>query len=153
MVWLWIRMELILTKPRDNALPDLHSDNVRPCAPDTFSFLETAVNELNSTKKSTGLVVVENTPLGSRGGQPGADHVRTALTLGGYVITANKGPAAFAHRELVDLAKRSKRELLYEGSILDDLPVFSFFVTHYQPYKSKVFWELLIRRQTIFCPR
>ncbi len=122
-----INPDQALQAVRDNALPDLHSDNVRPCAPDTFSFLETALNELNSTKNSTGLVVVENTPLGLRDGQPGVDHVRTALTLGAHVITANKGPAAFAHRELVDLAERSKRKFLYEGSVLDGLSVFSFF--------------------------
>ena len=122
-----INPDQALQAVRDNALPDLHSDNVRPCAPDTFSFLETALNELNSTKNSTGLVVVENTPLGLRDGQPGVDHLRTALTLGAHVITANKGPAAFAHRELVDLAERSKRKFLCEGSVLDGLPVFSFF--------------------------
>ena len=49
------------------------------------------------------------------------------MKLGAHVITANKGPAAFAHRELVDLAKREKRKFLYEGSVLDGLPVFSFF--------------------------
>ena len=122
-----INPDQALQAARNNALPDLHSRNVRPSVPDTFSFLETAINALDLREYSTRLVVVENTPLGPRDGQPGVDHVRTALTLGAHVITANKGPAAFAHRELVDLAKRSKRKFLYEGSVLDGFPVFSFF--------------------------
>jgi len=130
-----INPDQALQAVRDNALSDLHSRYVRSSVPDTFSFLKTAIDASDLTKNSTGLVVVENTPLGLRDGQPGVDHVRTALTLGAHVITANKGPAAFAHRELVDLAERSKRKFLYEGSVLDGLPVFSFFATCYQPYK------------------
>lgn len=122
-----INPDQALQAARDNALPDLHSRDIRPSLSNTFSFLETAINSLDSTENSTGLVVVENTPLGTLDGQPGVDHVRTALKLGAHVITANKGPAAFAHRELVDLAKREKRKFLYEGSVLDGLPVFSFF--------------------------
>jgi len=74
---------------------------------------------------SDHLVVVENTPLGLDGGQPGVDHVRHALSAGASVITANKGPAAFAFSELDDLARRRGGIFLGEGAALDGLPVFS----------------------------
>ena len=69
------------------------------------------------------LIVVENTPLGLDGGQPGVDHVRAAFDLGADVITANKGPAAFAYGELRD--RGAGAAFRFEGAVLDGLPVFS----------------------------
>ena len=71
------------------------------------------------------LAVVENTPYGAAGGQPGVDHVRAALDAGADVITANKGPAAFAWRELRDRAAAAGARFRFEGAVLDGLPVFS----------------------------
>ena len=71
------------------------------------------------------LVVVETTPLGLDGGQPGVDHVRAAIDVGADVITANKGPAAFAYRELRDLASAAGVAFRFEGAVLDGLPLFS----------------------------
>ena len=70
-------------------------------------------------------VVVENTPLGLDAGQPGLDHVRAALGHGADVVTANKGPAAFAYRELSDRAASTGATFRFEGAVLDGLPVFS----------------------------
>ncbi len=71
------------------------------------------------------LVVVETTPLGLDGGQPGVDHVRAAIDVGADVITANKGPAAFAYRELRDLASAAGVAFRFAGAVLDGLPLFS----------------------------
>ena len=71
------------------------------------------------------LVVVETTPLGLDGGQPGVDHVRAAIDIGADVITANKGPAAFAYRQLRDLASAAGVAFRFEGAVLDGLPLFS----------------------------
>ena len=81
--------------------------------------------QVTTTSGDDNVVVVETTPLGLNSGQPGVDHVRMALTMGADVITANKGPAAFAFRELRDLADRHGRAFLFEGAVLDGLPVFS----------------------------
>ena len=54
-------------------------------------------------------VVVELTPLDPRRGQPAIDHVRAALRRGLHVVTANKGPVAFAHERLKRLAARRGR--------------------------------------------
>src|SRR5918994_1926492 len=45
-------------------------------------------------------VVIETTTLDIRAGQPAIDHVVAALERGCHVVTANKGPAAFAYDDL-----------------------------------------------------
>ena len=70
-------------------------------------------------------VLVEITTLDPRSGQPATAHVRQALGLGMHVVTANKGPVAFALRPLRALAARKKRLLLHEGAVMDGTPVFN----------------------------
>lgn len=72
-------------------------------------------------------VMVETTPLDvHHGGEPATGHVRAALEAGLHVVTANKGPVAFAYRELRALAARVGRRFLFEGAVMDGIPVFSF---------------------------
>jgi homoserine dehydrogenase len=70
-------------------------------------------------------VLVEVTTLDPRSGQPAIDHVRQALGRGLHVITANKGPVAFACRPLHALAARRRRLFLHEGAVMDGAPVFN----------------------------
>jgi homoserine dehydrogenase len=70
-------------------------------------------------------VLVEITPLDPRSGRPAIDHVRQALDRGLHVVTANKGPVAFAHRRLKALAARTRRLFLHEGAVMDGTPVFN----------------------------
>jgi homoserine dehydrogenase len=70
-------------------------------------------------------VLVEITTLDPKSGQPAIDHVRQALDRGMHVITANKGPVAFALRSLKALAARKKRLFLHEGAVMDGTPVFN----------------------------
>jgi homoserine dehydrogenase len=70
-------------------------------------------------------VLIEVTALDPRSGRPAIDNVRQALRRGLHVITANKGPAAFALGPLRRLAVRSKRLFLYEGAVMDGTPVFN----------------------------
>ncbi len=70
-------------------------------------------------------VLVEVSTLNPRDGQPALDHVREALRARMHVITANKGPIAHAYRELRDLAQHAGRELRFEATVADDLPVFN----------------------------
>jgi homoserine dehydrogenase len=71
------------------------------------------------------LVVVETTPLDIDRGQPAIDHVMTALRGGAHAITANKGPVAFAYRELESAAASSRRQFLFEGAVMDGIPIFN----------------------------
>jgi homoserine dehydrogenase len=69
------------------------------------------------------LVCIETTPLDIRSGEPARSHVRAALEGGAHVVTANKGPAAFAYAELAALARMHRREFLFEGAVMDGIPV------------------------------
>jgi len=71
------------------------------------------------------LVVVETTVLDIAAGQPAIDHVRAALRAGAHVITANKGPVAFAFAELDELARAAGRAFLFEGAVMDGIPIFN----------------------------
>jgi homoserine dehydrogenase len=70
-------------------------------------------------------VLFEITPLQPKTGEPALTHVRAALDRRLHVVTANKGPVAFAHRQLHALAHRKKRRFLHEGTVMDGTPVFN----------------------------
>jgi len=71
------------------------------------------------------LVLVETTLLDIERGQPAIDHVTAALRGGAHVVTANKGPVAFAWRELQSIAESVHREFLFESAVMDGVPVFN----------------------------
>jgi homoserine dehydrogenase len=70
-------------------------------------------------------VVVETTLLDITAGQPAIDHVRAGLQAGCHVVTANKGPAAFAYEELSALAADRGLSFLFEGAVMDGIPIFN----------------------------
>lgn len=70
-------------------------------------------------------VLIETTTLNIASGQPAIDHVRAALQAGCHVTTANKGPAAFAFEELSVLADDRNRSFLFEGAVMDGVPIFN----------------------------
>jgi homoserine dehydrogenase len=70
-------------------------------------------------------VVVETTTLSISDGRPAIDHVEAALAAACHVVTANKGPAAFAYRRLMSLAEIAGVSFLFEGAVLDGIPVFN----------------------------
>jgi homoserine dehydrogenase len=58
-------------------------------------------------------------------GEPAISHVRTALKRGSHVLSANKGPVAFAYRELSELANLAGKKFLFETTVMDGAPVFN----------------------------
>lgn len=78
-----------------------------------------------STSNAPLRIVVETTTLDIRAGQPAIDHVERALDTGLDVVTANKGPAAFAFRRLDELARRRGLSFLFEGAVMDGIPIFN----------------------------
>lgn len=70
-------------------------------------------------------VVVETTTLDIARGQPAIDHVRAAFAAACHVVTANKGPAAFAYAPLRAEADIAQLEFLFEGAVMDGVPVFN----------------------------
>jgi homoserine dehydrogenase len=71
------------------------------------------------------LVCIETSVLDIRRGEPAISHVRAALAGAAHVVTANKGPVAFAYAELAALARRVERRFLFEGAVMDGIPVFN----------------------------
>jgi homoserine dehydrogenase len=70
-------------------------------------------------------VVIETTTLDITRGEPAIAHVRAAIAAGCHVVTANKGPAAFAYGELRDAAAAAGVAFLFEGAVMDGVPVFN----------------------------
>lgn len=70
-------------------------------------------------------VVIETTPLNIEDARPAIDHVRLALRSRMHVVSANKGPVALAYRELRELADRFGVRYLFEGAVMDGVPVFN----------------------------
>ncbi len=80
---------------------------------------------LDFVRRAPADVLIEVTPLDPRRGQPAIAHVRAALRRGLHVVTANKGPVAFALPSLRRLARRRGRLFLHEGAVMDGTPVFN----------------------------
>jgi homoserine dehydrogenase len=99
------------------SLTPLH-DGVRPA--DSFDVIRRLASGDADLR-----VVIETTTLDVTSGQPAIDHVRAALVAGCHVITANKGPAAFAYEELTALAADRRVSFLFEGAVMDGIPIFN----------------------------
>lgn len=70
-------------------------------------------------------VLVETTTLDVRSGEPAISHVRAGFAAGAHVITANKGPVAFAYRDLAREAAAAGVTFLFEGAVMDGIPIFN----------------------------
>jgi homoserine dehydrogenase len=70
-------------------------------------------------------VLIETTTLDVRSGEPAIAHVRAGFAAGAHVITANKGPVAFAYRALADEASAAGVSFLFEGAVMDGVPIFN----------------------------
>ena len=92
---------------------------------DTLAFLRDAINKSRVAARQRRLVVVETTTLDVDRGEPAASYIRAALAGGAHVITANKGPVACAYRALRRAAERADRRWLFEGAVMDGIPIFN----------------------------
>jgi homoserine dehydrogenase len=70
-------------------------------------------------------VVVETTTLNIADGEPAISHVKAAIAAGCHVVTANKGPVAFAYEELQAAADAAGVSFLFEGAVMDGIPIFN----------------------------
>ncbi len=70
-------------------------------------------------------ILIELTPLVVFSGQPAIDHIKGALIRRKHVITANKGPIAWAYNELRALAQKHQCLFYFETSVMDGTPIFN----------------------------
>jgi homoserine dehydrogenase len=74
-------------------------------------------------------LLFEGTTLDPHQGEPATSHVRAALGRGVAVVSANKGPLAFAARELMALARERRCGFRFESAVADCLPLFDLIET------------------------
>src|SRR5436309_9525363 len=82
-------------------------------------------NALEGLRATGGDVLAEVTGTNLRDAEPGISHIRTALSQGMSVITANKGPGALAAKELFVLAHQRGVQLRMEATVMAGTPVLS----------------------------
>lgn len=68
-------------------------------------------------------LVFETIPTNPEDGEPALSYVRTLVKRGIHVVTANKGPAVFAHRELTDIARANGAGFFFESTVMGGVPV------------------------------
>ncbi|MEP0763387.1 MAG: homoserine dehydrogenase [Chloroflexota bacterium] len=95
---------------RGAALDALHAG---PPVTDTLAFIVACPADL----------FMEATWLNPHTGQPATDYARAALGKGRHLVTANKGPVAFAYRELKTLADARGVGFFFESTVMDGAPV------------------------------
>jgi homoserine dehydrogenase len=91
----------------------------RPCR-DAFELIDRLSGSGADLK-----IVVETTTLNVTNGEPAITHVRAGISRGCHVVTANKGPVAFAYAALRDEAARAGVSFLFEGAVMDGIPIFN----------------------------
>jgi len=108
--------------PRGINFADLNRDGEKPRA--QASMVAHIIERLGQSDAALR-VVIETTTLDVRSGQPAIDYVRAGIAAGCHVVTANKGPVAFAYAELRDAAAAAGVSFLFEGAVMDGIPIFN----------------------------
>jgi homoserine dehydrogenase len=71
-------------------------------------------------------VVIELTPTNITDGEPGKNHIITAMKSGKNVITVNKGPLALEFPSLIELAEYNRIALKFSGTVGGGTPILEF---------------------------
>lgn len=87
--------------------------------------------------------LLELTTLQPQDGEPALTHIRTALQAGMHVITANKGPVAYAQHELLALARQHHRQFRFESTVMDGFPLLNLKQFTLQAVGIRAFRALL----------
>jgi len=116
------RAVAIVTGRHGTLLDEGGIDLLAAAANDRFPGSQSALDVIASVKAD---VVLELTTLDVKSGQPAISHVKTALRSGKHVVSANKGPVAWAYQELSEIAQENRRMFLFESTVMDGTPVFN----------------------------
>lgn len=90
-------------------------------------FGESAANVEEFLDRSQADVAIEITTLNPSSGEPAISHIRAAFARGIHVITANKGPIAFAYADLAAEARAAQVIFRFESTVMDGTPIFNKF--------------------------
>lgn len=83
------------------------------------------VSTMDIVKEADYDAICEMTVLNIFTGQPAIDHIKTAFSRGKHVVTANKGPIAWAFDGLKAEAEEKGLGFFYETTVMDGTPVFN----------------------------
>ena len=72
-------------------------------------------------------IAVELTTLSPADGEPAISHIRAAIARGMHVVTANKGPIAYAYADLRQAAAATGVHFRFESAVMDGAPVFNLW--------------------------
>ncbi|MBL8149805.1 MAG: homoserine dehydrogenase, partial [Blastocatellia bacterium] len=87
--------------------------------------VEEVESAIQAIAKSGADIVIETTTLNPYDGEPALSHVAFALKSRKHVVSANKGPVAYALPYLKTLAKEQKVSFRYESTVMDGAPIFN----------------------------
>ncbi|MEO8973703.1 MAG: hypothetical protein ABI406_19100 [Ktedonobacteraceae bacterium] len=104
---------------------------------------ENAETFIQQGKAHGASLLIELTSLNPQDGQPALMHIRTALEAAMDVITANKGPVAYAQAELQLLARRQHTQFRFESTVMDGLPLINLAQFSLQAVGMRSFRALL----------
>jgi homoserine dehydrogenase len=109
---------------------DLDLDEAARCVSQDYSLLGLwrtfdASNALHVVDNCDADVIFDTTPLNPINGEPSVTMIKRSLSRGINVVTANKGPVAFAYHELKALAIHRSVSFRFEGTVMDGAPVFN----------------------------
>lgn len=85
----------------------------------------TATDSLSVIDNCDADILFETTTLDPTSGEPASGFIRRAIGRRVNVVTANKGPVAFAYRELKAMAEAQRVAFRFEGAVMDGAPVFN----------------------------
>lgn len=85
----------------------------------------TGMSPLDVIERTSADMMIELTTLDVESGQPAIEHISKALGCGMDVVTANKGPIAFAYNDLRILSRSRGVHFRFEGTVMDGTPIFS----------------------------
>lgn len=80
-------------------------------------------DSLTLIKESNATVVCEMAFTDLQTGEPAISHCKAAFETGKHIVTSNKGPAALAYGELLEIADRNGVQFLIEGTVMSGTPV------------------------------
>jgi homoserine dehydrogenase len=103
-----------------------------------------SVDEFIQQGRANGAsLLIELTTLNPLDGQPALQHIRTGLEVGMNVITANKGPVAYAQTEMQSLAREKHVQFRFEATVMDGLPLINLAEFTLQAVGMRSFRALL----------
>lgn len=89
-----------------------------------YSLLKDNVPDIpKAIKEMEADIVIEASFTNIKTGQPAINHIEAALNSKKHVVTTNKGPIAIAFEQIFELAKKQKRVVAIEGTVMSGTPI------------------------------